>query len=271
MWKFVREVGFFCREAVHKRRVIYELAKRDLQAQSKGSYLGVAWQFIHPLAYIFVLVFIFAVGLRSNPAQDVPFVVFLISGMIAWQFFQSNINGLTRIVAQHSYLIKKGKFSLPLLHIAKLLSSLAPHLLTLAITLIVCWIYHFPPSLYILQLFYYLGAMCLFLLGLGWITSSTSLFVEDVGNVVSIMTQFGFWLTPIIWNIKRVTPQFRWIFRLNPMTYIVDGYRDSLIYQRPFWEKPLDTLYFWAVTALALGIGVKVFRKLKPHLGEVVR
>jgi ABC-type polysaccharide/polyol phosphate export permease len=126
------------------------------------------------------------------------------------------------------------------------------------------------PGVYTLQLIYYLAAMFFLLLGLGWITSSTSIFVQDVSNIVMIITQFGFWLTPIIWNITRIPEKYRWIIKLNPMCYIVNGYRDSLIYKIPFWSKPYETIYFWFFTLMVLLIGVVVFRRLKPHFGEVI-
>jgi ABC-type polysaccharide/polyol phosphate export permease len=140
----------------------------------------------------------------------------------------------------------------------------------LLVTIIVAWLHNILPSFCAFQLIYYLVALFLLLLGLGWITSSTSLFVQDVSNVVSIIAQFGFWFTPIIWNIDRIPVKYQWIIKLNPMCYIVNGYRDSLIYKIPFWSKPYETLYFWFFTVTVLLIGVVVFRRLKPHFGEVI-
>jgi lipopolysaccharide transport system permease protein/teichoic acid transport system permease protein len=253
-----------------KKSAIYELAKRDFQAQNKNTYLGIIWGYIQPLTYILLLVLVFSIGLRTNPGGDVPFAVYLISGMIVWQFFSGTFNSLTGVIKAHSFLVKRGDFSLSILHVAKILSSLVPHIILLLVTIIVCWLYGLIPGILTLQIIYYLAAIFFLLLGLGWITSSTSIFVRDVSNVVSIITQFGFWFTPIIWNIERIPPGYQWIVKLNPMCYIVNGYRDSLIYKVPFWEKPFDALYFWFFTILVLLVGVVVFRKLKPHFGEVI-
>lgn len=253
-----------------KKGAIYELAKRDFQSQNKNTYLGIIWGYIQPLTYILLLVFVFSIGLRTNPGGDVPFVVYLISGMICWQFFAATFTSLTGVVKAHSFLVRKGDFSLGILHVAKILSSLIPHLVLLLVTMIVCWFHGILPDFYTLQLIYYLAAMFFLLLGLGWISSSTSIFVQDVANVVSIIAQFGFWFTPIIWNITRIPQKYQWIIKLNPMCYIVNGYRDSLIYKVPFWEKPFDAMYFWSFTILVLLLGVVVFRRLKPHFGEVI-
>ncbi len=253
-----------------KRGAIYELAKRDFEAQYKSTYLGIIWGFIHPLTYILVLLLVFSIGLRSNPGHDIPFVVYLISGMIPWQFFSGTLHSLTGVVRSHSYLVKKGDLSLGILHVAKILSNLVTHLVLLVVCAIICLFYGFSLGFHTLQIFYYLTAMCLLLLGLGWITSSTSIFVEDVANVVNILVQFGFWFTPIIWNLSRIPKKYQWIAKLNPACYIITGFRDSLVYGTPWWAKPRETLYFWGVTVVILLAGVVIFRRLKPHFGEVI-
>ena len=268
--KFLRDGINFIKQIVQKKSAIYELAKREFQAQNKDTYLGIIWGYIQPLMYILLLVLVFNIGLRKNPGRDIPFVVYLISGMIVWQFFSITFGGITQIVKMNSFLIKKGNFNLALLHVASILSSLIPHLVLLGVTVIICWFHGFPPTIYDIQLIYYLIALFLLLLALGWITSSTSLFVQDVANIVGIICQFGFWFTPIIWNISTIPEKYQWLVKMNPMCYIVTGYRDSLIYKIPFWSKPYETLYYWIFTIVILLLGRIIFKKLKPHFGEVI-
>jgi len=268
--KFISDIRIFLKMIIRKRGAIYELALRDFQSQNKNTYLGIIWGYIQPITYVILLVLVFKIGLRVNPGGEVPFVLYLISGVISWQFFAANFNSLTQVIKGNSYFVRKGDFSLSILHIAKILSSLVPHLVLLVVTIFVIWLYNRPPNLYNLQLIYYLVALFFLLLGLGWITSSTSLFVQDITNVVAIISQFGFWFTPIIWNIERIPKKYQWIVKLNPMCYIVNGYRDSLIYKIPFWKRPIDSLYFWSFTIIVLLFGIIIFKKLKPHFGEVV-
>ncbi|HLP59480.1 MAG TPA: ABC transporter permease [Candidatus Deferrimicrobium sp.] len=268
--KFILDIKKFARLIYDKKGAIYELAKRDFEAQYKSTYLGMVWGFVHPLSYVLVLLLVFTIGLRSNPGKDIPFVVYLISGMIPWQFFTTVIMSLTKVVHAHSYLVKKGNQSLAILHVAKILSNLLTHVILIIVCFIVCLCYGFPLGFHSLQIFYYMLAMCLLLLGLGWITSATSIFIEDIANVITILVQFGFWFTPIIWNISIIPRRFQWIVKLNPACYIVSGYRDSLIYGTAPWEKSMDTLYFWVLTAGVLLTGAVIFRRLKPHFGEVI-
>jgi len=268
--KFFRDIINFAKQIFRKKSAIYELAKREFQAQNKDTYLGIVWGYIQPLTYVLVLVLVFNIGLRTNPGREIPFVVYLVTGMISWQFYSGTLVTLTTVIKTNSFLVKKGDFSLGILHIAKILSALIPHLVLMGVAVIICWFHGIWPSVYNFQLLYYLAATFFLLLGFGWITSSTSLFVQDVSNIVTISTQFGFWFTPIIWNINRVPEKFRWIINLNPMCYVVNGYRDSLIYKIPFWSKPYETLYFWIFTMTVLLLGTVIFRRLKPHFGEVV-
>ena len=113
-------------------------------------------------------------------------------------------------------------------------------------------------------------AMSVLLLGFAWLTSSTNLFVKDISKLVSLIVQLGFWLTPVIWNISVVPEKFQWIIKMNPIYYIVRGYRESLIENIPFWAHPFDTLYFWLATMFFLLAGIKVFNKLEPHFGDVI-
>jgi lipopolysaccharide transport system permease protein/teichoic acid transport system permease protein len=130
--------------------------------------------------------------------------------------------------------------------------------------------YGYTPSLYWLQIGYYLIATVILLLGISWITSSDVIFFRDLGQLVSMAIQFGFWLTPIFWMLTMVPERFQWLFKLNPAYYITQGYRDSLINHIWFWEKPLLTLIFWAITGIFFALGAIVFRKLRPHFADVL-
>ena len=260
----------FALDIVGKRAIIYELAKRDFQRQYQGSYLGFVWMILQPLVFICVLYAIFSLGFKSGADSGMPFSLYLVTGMICWMYFSENLSASSGIIRDHSFLVKKVDFRLSVLPIVKMLSSLIPHLAMILVAIGLAWYQGYSPSLYTLQVGYYTLAMCSLLLGLGWLTSSTSIFVKDVTKVVAIFVQFGFWLTPLFWNIQMVPQAYQWIFKLNPAYYIVTGYRDSIVSQIPFWERPEETAYFWLITVLFLGVGISVYRKLKPHFAEVI-
>ena len=261
----------FLTDIYDKRSILYELAKRDFQQQYMGSYLGFVWVYLQPLLFITVLYSVFTFGFKSGSSSEgIPFVVYLITGMIAWFYIAENLNAGANVIRQHTFLLKKVDFRLSMLPIVKLMSSSIPHAFFILIAVIVAALNGIYPSFYILQLFYYFVAMVALLLGIAWLTSSTNIFVPDVSKTVGVIVTFGFWLTPIFWDISKIPEQYQWIIKLNPANYIVQGYRDSIIFHIGFWEKPYETLYFWTLTGMMLWLGITVFKKLKPHFAEVV-
>jgi ABC-type polysaccharide/polyol phosphate export permease len=130
--------------------------------------------------------------------------------------------------------------------------------------------YGYTPQIYNVQVFYYLFAMIVFVMGLSWITSSVSILLRDTGQIIGMMLQFGFWLTPIFWSLKILPEKYQIFIELNPVYYIIEGYRDSFINKVWFWEHGALTAYFWAVTSIIFLTGAVVFRRLRPHLADVL-
>ena len=95
-------------------------------------------------------------------------------------------------------------------------------------------------------------------------------FVRDISQIISVILQFGFWVTPIVWSFEIVPMKWQFWFKLNPMFYIVDGYRKSFITAEPFWTNGENALYFWGVTIVILLTGVILFKKLRPHFADVL-
>ena len=261
---------YFLNDIIEKRAIIFELAKRDFQQQYMGSYLGAIWIFMQPLLFILVLYMVFTLGFRPAASADMPFALYLVNGMIAWLYFVDNFNANTDVIRNYSFMVKKVDFRLSILPIVKMISALFPHLFLLVVAVLLSWYQGYAPSIYTLQVFYYLFAMSTLLLALGWLTSSTSVFIKDVSRVVAIFIQFGFWLTPIFWNINMIPDKYQWVIKLNPMYYIVTGYRDSIVMQVPFWERVDIMVNFWIFTVIMMFIGIGVYRRLRPFFAEVI-
>lgn len=265
----VKSIRNFFFDVYEKRSLIYELVKRDFQQQYMGSYIGVVWVVLQPLLFISVLYTVFTLGVRAGVSNDMPFSLYLVSGIVAWLHFSNNFSTNSNAIRSYSFLVKKVNFRLSVLPVVQLLSSLVVHVFLVVVAILLAWLKGYAPSFYTLQIVYYLFAMSALLLGLGWLTSSTSIFVKDVRKLVAVFVQFGFWLTPIFWNISLVPEEYRWVIKLNPMYYIVTGYRDSIVSQIPFWERE-EGIYFWCFTLICLYVGISVYKKLRPHFAEVI-
>lgn len=260
----------FFKQIVKERRLLISFAKRDFTFKYLGSYLGVIWAFIHPTIMILIYWFVFQVGFRSMPIGDIPFILWLLTGMVPWLFFSESVSGATTSIIDNAHLVKKVVFPINLLPIVRLISASFVHLFFAIFLFVMFLVYGFEINMYYLQYLYYLFATIVLVLGLTLITSSLVVFVKDVGQFVNMILQFGFWLTPIFWSFDLVPEKFQGFFKLNPLFYIVDGYRQTFIYHTWFWERPSLTLYFWAVAFTLLGLGVYLFQKLRSHFADVL-
>jgi lipopolysaccharide transport system permease protein/teichoic acid transport system permease protein len=162
-------------------------------------------------------------------------------------------------------------FSVAMLPIVKILSALVLHFFFILVIFILFLVYGSPLTLHCIQVVYYLFCSIVLLLGLSWMTSSVIIFFRDMGQIVNMVLQFLFWMTPIFWSAKMLPIKYLNMVKLNPVYYIVEGYRESFIYHVWFWQGHYElTAYFWGVTSLILVFGAVVFRRLRPHFADVL-
>lgn len=250
--------------------MIAEMTKRDFRTRYLGSYLGLLWAFIHPLITILVFWFVLEVGFRVKPVDNFPYVLWLMTGMIPWFFFSDCLSGGATSIIDNAFLVKKVVFRVSILPIIKIASALTIHLFFICVIFLMFFAYGYGLTLYQLQVFYYLFAIGFLNLGLAWMTSSLIIFMKDIGQFLAVIIQFGFWVTPIFWPIKMVPEKYQWIIKLNPVYYLIEGYRDCFINQKWFWEHPYLTMYFWCVAILVFICGAFIFRKLRTHFADVL-
>ena len=252
------------------RRLILQLIRREFKNRYFGSYLGLLWAFIQPMITILIFWFVFQVGFKSAPVGNFPFVLWLIAGMVPWFFFSESLASATNSVIESSYLVKKVVFRGSMLPIVKIFTALIVHLFFIGVIFVFSLIYKVMPSLHTLQVFYYLFASIVLLLGISWFFSALNVFLKDIGQIVSMLLQFGFWMTPIFWSLDIIPVKYHLFIKLNPIYYIIQGYRDSFIYHYWFWHQPLYTCYFWGVAGFLFATGALVFTRLRPHFADVL-
>lgn len=263
---------FFCflKELITKRESISELTKRDFKNGYLGSYLGLVWAFILPLANVFIFWFVFQIGFKSRPVSNFPFILWYMTGLIIWNFFNDSISSGMNAVTQYGFVVKKVSFSIGLLPVIKILSALLIHLFFIFVIIVLFMLYGQMPNLYYFQVVYYLVAAFLFALGMSWFTSAVVLFFRDLRQIISILLQFGFFLTPIFWSLNILPKNLQLYMKLNPVFYIIEGYRDCFINRIWFWEHWGMTIYFWGITTVVFILGAVVFRRLRPYFADVL-
>lgn len=273
--RFYQRVISLPAELWQNRTLIWKLAKNDFKTRFAGSYLGIFWAFVQPVITIVLYWFVFAVALPQRAAAvkggiEIPYILWLIAGIVPWFFFSEALGSGAGSLLEYNFLVKKVVFKISILPIIKIVSALFVHIFFVAFVLILYSCYGLFPDVYTLQIVYYSFCMFVFVLGISYVTCSVMVFFRDLGQIINIALQVGIWATPILWNIDTLNPKWHWVFKLNPMFYIVQGYRDSLIDKRWFFEKPGLTAYFWILTITVFVFGAYIFRRLKVHFADVL-
>ena len=244
------------------KEMVSELAKADFKKRIAGSYFGMVWMFVQPVVTIVIYYLVFTL-LRDGRNDRYPFILWLVAGLVPWFFFSEALQLATNSLYEYSYLVKKVVFNISVLPVIKVVSALFIHLIFLLIMVLFYLIMGSFPTVYWLQIPYYSLAMLALVLAVGYLCASIYVFFKDMAQIVAIILQFGIWVTPIGGTVLA-------LLKLNPMFYIVQGYRDSLLDQVWFWQRPGETLYFWAFALLFLFAGVSVFQRLRPHFADVL-
>lgn len=252
------------------RKVVFELAKNDFKSKYTNSLLGIVWAFLLPLTVILVLWFVFQVGFKSSPVDNVPFILWYIPAFLVWQFFTEALGAGAGCIFDYSYLVKNMQFRVSALPLVKIISSSFVHFFFIGFIFLMYFIYGHYPNIYNIQVIYYYFCTVVLLLGLTWTMSALAVFSKDILNIISVIIQVGFWATPLVWDPSAMPATVRTVLKINPMYYICMGYRETFSEQIWFWEHPLDTLYFWIVALGFIFIGAYVFHKLRPQFADML-
>ncbi len=261
-------------ELFQNRRLIWKLAKNDFKKRYAGSYMGIVWAMAQPVVTVVMywLVFEKIFGNRSELLAgnlEVPYVLYLTAGLVPWFFFSEGIANGTSALLEYNYLVKKVVFKISILPIIKVIAAVFIHAFFLGVMLILAATYGYFPTIYTIQLLYYSFCTFVFVLAISYTTCAVVVFFRDLQQIISIALQIGMWATPIMWNISKAG-EYQVLFKLNPMTYIVNGYRSAVFEKQWFFEDFYSTAYFWIVTVLLFGIGAIIFKRLKVHFADVL-
>jgi len=260
------------KELYQSRHLIWKLAKNDFKKRYAGSYLGAVWAMVQPVVTVamYYVVFDVIMGTGNAMVPDKPYVLFLTAGLVPWFYFSEALNSGTNALLEYNYLVKKVVFKISVLPIIKIIAATFIHVFFAVVMLVIAAIYGYYPNIYMIQLIYYSFCLFIFVLGLCYSTCAIMVFFKDIGQIISILLQIGMWATPILWDINSMSLTVQMFVKINPLVYIVNGYRSAIFEKSWFWEDFYSTMYFWIVTVVIFGVGALVFKRLKVHFSDVL-
>lgn len=254
------------------RRQLMKLAKSDIIKTYKGSALGWSWAIIKPAITLFVYWFAFSVGLKAtNNINGYPFFIWLLVGMVPWFYMRDMIIGGAGALRKYSYLVTKIKFPISTIptfvNISILTINLALHGIMIAIYLIS----GYGLDLYCLQIPLYFFAMALFFNLWGIFASLLAAVSKDFLNLIKSIILALFWISGIMYDVNKI--DITWIKEImlwNPITIIVNGYRNSLVYKQWFWEAPLELVRLGVMFIIMFALATVIYKKLKKDVPDVL-
>ena len=248
----------------------FEFAKNDLRKRYAGSTLGSYWAFIQTVTMVLIYWIVFQYGLKSGGVDGVPFLPWFISGMMPWLLFSDIINSSINCMSEYSYIVKKVVFNIDIIPACKIMVCLMISSFFLLVVLIVVLFHGFFTSWYIAQVLFFLAADIILAIPLAYASCAISAFFKDFGQIVAIVLNILMWATPIVWDVSIIPESLRWIAKVNPIAFVVSGFRNSLIYGIPVWQDLSYLFYFVSIVCLLWAICMPLYKRLTPHLADVL-
>lgn len=264
-------------ELAESRELFVNLTLRELRGKYKRSILGWTWSLLNPLAtmVIFTLVFRFFLKVGAEPGDPSGlhvFALFLLCGLLPWNFLSNGMSGSMGALIANSNLIKKVFFPREILVASNVASWVVSFLLELGVLAVVLVGFGNMVLPWLVPTVGLVLIQIMFVVGLGLLLSVLNVYFRDVQHFIGILLQIWFYATPIVYPITYVSkalvnrPALFTLYKLNPMVRFVEAYRDCLYDLR--FPPLLDTLYLFGISAATLALGVYVFSKLEPKLAE---
>lgn len=246
------------------REMIFSLVKRDLKGRYKGSVLGFLWTFINPLLQLLVYTMVFSVIMR-NGIED--YYLFLFVALVPWIFFSTSVSGGSSCIWAQQEMVKKIYFPREVLPLSYVMSQFVNMLLSFVVIFAVLIVSrHVINPMALLCLPVVMLVEFVLALGMAMLSSAVTVYLRDLEYILGIITMAWQFLTPVMYSGDMVPKELRWVFNLNPMTSIIEAYREILYYGN---VPKLDTLISATVFGVViLIIGWCVFHQLQKHFVE---
>lgn len=262
----------FVKQKIEFLKSVVPFAKSDFKKRYAGTNLGVAWAYIQILSMVLVYWMVFQFGLKTSTVQDAPFLPWFISGYMPWMLFSECIMTCMGCMIEYNYIVKKVMFNVDIIPAAKIVVSGFVHSFFLITVVIIAILHGYYPDVYLLQLIYYVIALFALVIPIGYLVCTISVFFKDFGQIVSILLNIMMWATPILWDYHVLASDtiVKILKIVNPMFYIICGFRESILFKVGLLAHLKQGIYFWIVVMILWKICFSVYRRLVPQIADVM-
>jgi ABC-type polysaccharide/polyol phosphate export permease len=248
-------------ETLRNRELIWALALKELRVRYKRSTLGFLWALLNPLLMMVILTVVFSTVMRI---QIDHYSVFLLSVLLPWTLFSQSLAYAVESIVGNGELLKKVYIAKSVFPMAAVLSNVINFFFSLLPLFILLPLLRFPFHWTWIYLPVPLLGLVLFSLGCSFFLAMANVFFRDVAHILQVILSAWFYVSPIIYSIDFVPARYRFFFRLNPMLYLLNGFRLSIYYGLlPSLQSAAASL---GVGALGLVLGYSIFRRYQDTL-----
>ena len=253
-------------------RLAVAMARRELSTRYAGQMMGSFWIIGHPLLQMLIFVFLFAVvfNQKMGGTFDLPrdYTVYILSGLVAWLSILPVLTGSCYSIVGNAALVKQFNFELEALPVKDVLTAMLFWFVGVAIVSVyTLWSYHSVPWTYVL-LPVVLVVQIITLIGFAWLLSAVAVFFRDLKDIVTVWSNLGVFLLPIVYLPQWVPEIFRPFVYSNPLSCVIWMHQDVLYFGRI--EHPVSWLVSTILALLIFSTGHRVFQRLRPLFGNVL-
>jgi lipopolysaccharide transport system permease protein len=245
------------------RDIAWTLALREIQVRYKQSVIGIAWALLQPVLTTAIFTFVFSY-LARIPTGEVPYPVFVFSGLLMWQYFSRVVGEAAGSLVKNEAIITKVFFPRLILPLIPAISAAVEFAIALLVLVALMLLYGMVPSPLIVLVPVVVVAAGLLGYGIGLVLSPLNAIYRDIGIALPFFIQIAMYVTPVIYPIAFVPERYQWLYALNPAATLIDTMRAIVV--GADWPGLLSyaCLLLWTVGFLAFGL--RVFRKLEPAI-----
>ncbi|HVZ22560.1 MAG TPA: ABC transporter permease [Vicinamibacterales bacterium] len=215
--------------------LLTNLTKREVKGRYSQSFFGVAWAIVQPLSAMVVFTIVFS-RVAHLPSESMPYPVFAYAALVPWFFFSNSVASGTLSLITYRNIVTKTYFPREIVPLAQVCSRLIDFAAAAAFYAGFMIYYRVSLGPWALMTPVFFGLLILFTVGFTLATSAINVFYRDVNPVVQIALQLWLYLTPVPYSLAATPARFRWLFVINPLTAVVEGFRSSLLFNRaPDW------------------------------------
>lgn len=252
------------RTLFERRALLVELVRRQLKLRYRGTWLGFLWTLLNPLVFMVVYTLVLSYFLRVGIPR---FPAFLLTGLLPWTmwFSEGLISGTTSLV-EHSHFVRNAVFPAEMFPVAAVVTGMMNYVFSLPVLIVIFAFYGVAIRITVAALPLVMLAQFFVMVGLVFVTSTLDVFFRDTRFIVQHGLMVLFFLTPIMYDFSVVPVEWRWVFRINPMTVIIDSYRQTLYYG--FWPqwRNLGLVLLGGIVFCTLGI--LIFQRTREAFAE---